>query len=920
MQPFGKQRSRARWIVLASLLVLLGPQPAQSQSSRAEIRLQVTDPSGAAMEASGQIENSVTSLSRRFRTDAQGQAVLNGLPFGQYEVRVSKSGFTTQTVRIDAPSPTPVSRTILMPLVTPGYSVDVIGSTPLSSDDLAREKAPMPVQAATERDIAESGALELSDFLNRRLSGVYLNEVQGNPFQPDLNYRGYTASPLLGTPQGLSIYMDGVRLNQPFGDVVSWDLIPRLAIAETTLIPGSNPLFGLNTLGGAISVQTKDGRSHPGTSLQMAGGSWGRRIAEFEHGGSNAWGLNWYVAGNVFFEDGWRASSPSNVRQLFGKLGWQRGKTTLGLSVAYANNSLTGNGLQEQRLLAQDYSSIYTKPDITNNRSPFLNLSARHSPRATVSFSGTAYYRYIRTSTLNGDLNEDSLDQSVYQPSAADIRALTAAGYTGFPTSGANAANTQFPSWRCIAQALLRDEPGEKCNGLLNRTSSKQQNYGASGQFTWRGTLHGQRNQFTGGAAYDRSTVGFRQLSQLGYLNPDRSITGVNAFGDGVTGGNIDGAPYDTQVNLDGRLHTSSVYATDTLTAGRAWNLTLSGRYNRTIVNNFDRLTPGGGPGSLDSHNVYGRFNPAAGFTYRPVRLLTTYLSYSEGSRAPTSIELGCADPDQPCKLPNALAGDPPLRQVVTRTWEAGLRGSQESKLSWSAGWFRGENRDDLLFVASTQTGFGYFKNFGQTRRQGLEVNLNSRFWRMDLGGSYTFLDATYQSAETVDGSSNNTNATALAGGRGLEGTIQIQPGNQIPLTPHHLLKSFAVLQATSRFSLHLNLLAMGRSYARGNENNRAQADGLYYLGPGVSPGYALLNLGGRFQVNRRVQLFAQLNNVLDRRYYTGAQLGPTGFTANGSFVARPFPAVNGEYPVQHATFYAPGAPRTVWGGLRFTF
>ena len=140
-----------------------------------------------------------------------------------------------------------------------------MGTTPLPGVDRSLDEIPAPVQTATARDIEQSGALDLSDFLNRRLNGVYLNEVQGNPIQPDLNYRGYTASPLLGTPQGISVYMDGVRLNQPFGDVVSWDLIPRIAISEITLIPGSNPLFGLNTLGGALSIQTKDGRSHPGT-------------------------------------------------------------------------------------------------------------------------------------------------------------------------------------------------------------------------------------------------------------------------------------------------------------------------------------------------------------------------------------------------------------------------------------------------------------------------------------------------------------------------------------------------------------------------------------------------------------------------------------------------------------------------------
>ena len=920
MQCFDAKQPRARWTVLVSLVAVSFSSTIQAQPPEGEIRLQVTDPSGVPMEAVGQIQNNALGVSRRLRLDAQGQTIIRGLPFGRYQVQLSKSGFATQILTINAASAAPVSQTIVMTLATPGYSVDVVGSTPLSNGDLLRENASAPVQAATQRDIAASGAIDLLDFLNRRFSGVYLNEVQGNPFQPDLNYRGYTASPLLGTPQGLSIYMDGVRLNQPFGDVVSWDLIPRVAIAETTLIAGSNPLFGLNTLGGAVSVETKDGLTQPGTTVQLAGGSWGRRMAEIEHGGSNPKGLNWYVAGNLFFEDGWRANSPSNVRQLFGKLGWQHAKTTFGLSVAYANNSLIGNGLQEQQLLTRDYSSIYTKPDITNNRSPFLNFRVQHHPSASLAFSGIAYYRHIRTSTLNGDINEDSLDQSVYQPSAADIRALTAAGYTGFPLSGANAVNTPFPSWRCIAQALLRDEPAEKCNGLLNRTWSKQQNYGLSGQFQWLSSLFGKHHQFIGGAAYDRSTVGFQQSSQLGYLNPDRSVTGVNAFGDGVTGGDVDGLPYDTRVNLDGRLHTSSLYATDTLTAGRAWNVTISGRYNRTIVNNSDRVIPGGGVGSLDSHNVYNRFNPSAGFSYRPARLFTTYFSYSEGSRAPTSIELGCADPNQPCKLPNALAGDPPLRQVVTRTLEAGLRGSQENKLSWSAGWFRGENRDDLLFVASSQTGFGYFKNFGKTRRQGLEVNLNSRFWRMDLGGSYTFLDATYQSPETVDGSSNSTNAAALAGQRGLQGTIQIRPGNQIPLVPRNLLKAFAVLQATSRLSLNLDLLAAGRSYARGNENNLAHAEGVYYLGSGVSPGYALVNLGGRFEVHRRIQLFAQINNLSNRRYYSGAQLSPTGFTASGEFFARPFPAVNGEFPVQHATFFAPGAPRTIWGGLRFRF
>ena len=180
----------------------------------------------------------------------------------------------------------------------------------------------LPARATLQR----SGSLELSDFLNRRLQGVHINENQGNPFQPDVNYRGYTASPLLGTPEGISVYLDGVRQNQPFGDIVAWDLIPKIAISEMALMPGSNPLFGLNTLGGAISIQTKDGYSQPGGSLQLSGGSFGSRAGEFEYGGSNAAGLNWYTAGNLFREDGWRQFSPSEVRQAFGNFGWVHGE------------------------------------------------------------------------------------------------------------------------------------------------------------------------------------------------------------------------------------------------------------------------------------------------------------------------------------------------------------------------------------------------------------------------------------------------------------------------------------------------------------------------------------------------------------------------------------------------------------------
>ncbi|MES2263961.1 MAG: TonB-dependent receptor [Pseudomonadota bacterium] len=797
--------------------------------------------------------------------------------------------------------------------------VEIVGSTPLASG-MPRGDVAAARQGANAADLARSGALDVSEFLNRRMGSVHVNEMQGNPFQADVSYRGYTASPLLGTPQGLSIYLDGMRMNQPFGDVVSWDLIPRAAIASVSLMPGSNPLFGLNTLGGALSLRTKDGRSDPGTALQVGGGSSGRRSAEFEHGGANDSGLDWYVSGNRYHEDGWRDSSPSDVRQLFGKLGWRNAATRWHLSVAGASNELTGNGLQEQALLARDRRSVYTKPDQTDNHSLLLNLVGSHTLSPGVTLDGNAYWRKLRTATLNGDINEDSLDQSVYQPSAAERSVLAAAGYRGVPTAGANAANTPFPSWRCIGQALLRDEPGEKCNGLLNRGNSTQRNYGLSAQLSVKGELAGRANRLLAGAAYDASRTGFNQSSELGYLNPDRSVTGVKAFGDGVSGGDIDGEPFDTRVDLSGRSRTWSAYASDTLTLAPDWQATLAGRYNTTRIVNRDHLHDDDSSASLSGTHRFSRLNPALGLNYTPSSALNAYAGWSQGSRVPTAIELGCANPERPCKLPNAMAGDPPLRQVVTRTVEAGVRG-EAGTVSWNAGVFSARNVDDILFVADNQAGYGYFKNVGQTRRQGVELGLESKHGALTWGAHATWLDATFRSAEVLNGSANSSNDTARAGSPGQDGTIAIRPGDRLPLTPRRMLKLFAEYAPVSGLTLSADVVAISRSTARGNENGQHQADDKYYLGSGYSAGYAVLNLGAQYHVTPQWQVQLQVNNATGTHYSSAAQLGPSGFDANGNFVAR---ALGGSsaagYPVPRSTFEAPGAPRRVSVTLRYTF
>lgn len=750
-------------------------------------------------------------------------------------------------------------------------AVMIVGNLPIPSISQPLSEIAAAVQTATSTDLANSQALDLSSFMNQRLGGVYVNEVQGNPYQMDVNYRGFTASPLLGTPQGLSVYMDGVRMNQPFGDVVSWDLMPRSAIANITLMPGSNPLFGLNTLGGALAVQTKSGLTHPGTSVQTTLGSNQRRSVEMEHGGRNDKGLHWFVTGHVFNEDGWRDASPSRVRQMFGKLGWKDGPTDVALTLSHANNSLTGNGMQEERMLANDYRSVYTKPDETNNQSTLLNLTGQHVVNDTTLLAGNAYYRTMRTRTLNGDVNDGALGTDFVGTSA-------------------------FPSASCLAAVSQssRDDAATQCTGMLNRSATGQKNRGFSGQLTLLDPLAGRRNQFTAGVAYDSARTDFQQSSEFAYIQAGRTVTSTQLVDE------------EASVHLKGKASTWSVFATDTLSVQERVHLTVAARYNRTRMVNEDQLQPGGGTGSLDGNYVFQRLNPAVGVTYAWSPARTAYLGYNEGSRTPTSIELGCADPLSPCRLPNAMAGDPPLKQVVTRTWEAGLRGALSRQTQWTAGVFHAQSTDDILFVAApNSTTYGYFKNFGQTRRQGLELGLSHRQGPIKLGAHYTWLQATYQSSETLGGSSNSSNSN---------GQITIQPGNVMALTPRHIFKLHADYAWTDAWTTGLSMTALSGMYARGNENNQHQADGATYLGSGRTAGHALFNGTVSYKASKDTQWMLNVMNLFNRRYTSAAQLGPTAFSANGQQF------VSSTSSQQHAMLVAPGAPRSMWLSLRHGF
>ncbi len=766
--------------------------------------------------------------------------------------------------------------------------------------------------------LESTAAAGIGELLARTAPGVSVNEIQGNPLQQDINYRGFTASPLLGTPQGLSAFIDGVRINQPFGDVINWDLIPSGAISRIELVSGAAPQFGRNSLGGALVIRTKSGATDPGYKAELSGGSFGRLVANVEAGGEDPRGFDWFAEADHFREDGWRALSPSRATRGFARLGWSDAATALALSGMAADTDLNGNGLQEMRLLEIDRASIYTAPDNTRARAGMITLRGSHAASEAISLSGNLFWRRQRSATYNGDVNDDALGQNLYQPGPDEQDALAQAGYSGFPLSGETAANTPFPRWRCIANVLTGEEPNEKCTGIANRSLTRQTEWGGGAELVIDQPIGGIAQRLTLGLSYVNSTANFTQSAQFGYLLPDRSVmpvSGPGAFADGTQQSED---AFDARVDLASRTASLGLYVLETALLLPGLRLDLAGRYDHTSVHNRDRISPGGGTGSLDADPVFARFNPSAVLTWEPAAGLSAVASLAQSSRAPSVVELGCSDPASPCRLPNALAGDPPLRQVIARSAELRL-GLQRAQWSLTASAFRTDAADDILFVTNDPSGFGYFRNFGKTRRQGIAVEGSAAFGAWSLNASYTLLDATYRSPEVVGGSANSSSDAPAPG---FDGSIPITPGDRIPLLARHLFKAAVGWTPMRQVTLNLAMVAASGVHARGNENNRHVPDGVHYIGPGKTSPYAVFNLGVELRPLRAVTLFAVVRNVLDRAYATAAQLGPVAFDTAGNFAARPFagPVVDGELPMLSSTFFAPGAPRSVQAGLRLRF
>ncbi|BDZ72700.1 MULTISPECIES: TonB-dependent receptor [Methylophaga] len=701
--------------------------------------------------------------------------------------------------------------------------IEVVGTTPLHGVGLPKDQVAANVQTATEEDIERVQSLDISDFMNKTLGSVSLNQAQNNPFQPDLQFRGFTASPLVGNSQGLSVYIDGIRVNEPFGDAVNFDLIPQSAIASTNLIPGSNPLFGLNTLGGALSLKTKTGFTNPGHSLEAYTGSFGRDSGTIESGGSDG-NFAYFVTGSITKEDGWRDFSPSRVEQFFTNLSYADEDSTLDFGITAVDSDLNGNGASPTLLVDADREAVFTHPDNTQNKLRMFTLNGTHWINDNTMLAANTYYRKSDRTSFNGDGSEFSV----------------IGGQIGEDEDGVEGVFDGDDEVLPVSAAALGFADGDFV-ALNNTSKTEQDSYGFAFQSTFLQDLFGRDNQLIVGVGYDRSDVDYSSQSEIAQFTNTRGTSG--------TGYVIEDTLVDGKIKTD----TYSIFFTNTHSFTDRLAMTVGARYNWIEVD-ISGYSEGGEQDLNESGNshTFKRLNPSLGLTYKLTDNMTSYVSYNESNRAPTATELTCAEPESPCAYPNAFLADPPLDDVVARTIETGLRGQQEL-FDWYANVYYTELKDDLLFFSEDESqsedvsgrlGLGNFRNIDKTARAGLELGMAGQYEKLSWSANYGYVRATFEDNFTYSRDGDLYN---------------VSKGDRLPSIPAHNLKVGLDYAFTQQFSAGLTASYHSSQRYRGDEANVDKK----------IAGYRIVNLHSRYKVNEHLQFFAKVDNLFDSEYNT---------------------------------------------------
>jgi iron complex outermembrane receptor protein len=755
-------------------------------------------------------------------------------------------------------------------------TVTVIGTTPIPGAAIDVDKIPSNVESVRASDLTRGGSVSLTRALNSQLGSVNINDTLADPFQPDMFYRGFDASPVLGTPQGLAVYQNGVRINEAFGDAVNWDLIPDIAIDQVDIV-SANPVYGLNALGGAATLTMKDGFNYRGSEVELSGGSFQQHTGTAQFG-ANDGRLGIYAGGRILDEDGWRFFAHDRIRQFYSALSRRAGSTTLDLTYTHADNQLFGPASAPVQSLAIDRRNVFTGPQANLNRLDFVTLDGSFNLAKDLSAQGVLYYRNYRQSVSNGNKTNytscttDNVAGLLCQPDG--LTPLTNAAGQGLPDISNGAA---VPI-------------GENDFESIHSRSA-----GGSFQVTGHQGLAGHRNQFAIGASVDTAHIDFSSGARLGVIDAALIVQPSDLIVDTPEGTGFAATP----VILQATNRYYGIFATDTFDVTSAFSVTASGRYNIAQVDLYDQRGT-----ALNGLNRYTHFNPAIGGTYKLLPDLTAYAGYSTTNRAPTPSEIECSDPLLPCLLPANLAGDPPtLRQVIAHTYEVGLRGriaspaGSDAILTWNVGAFR-TNVDDDIYAISTTLSTGFFQNVGSTRRQGVQAGVTWNGTRAQAYLNYNYVDATFQSAFTLSSPSNPA--------QDANGNIQVEPGDHLPGIPRHRIKAGADYSVLPQWTIGGTLTYVSTQFYRGDESNQNAP----------LAGYGLVSLHTTYRFWKESELFLLVDNLFDRRYATyGIYSDPTGVGAPGIPVG-----ADSNAPGVDNRFQNPGAPRAVFGGVRIRF
>jgi iron complex outermembrane recepter protein len=693
-------------------------------------------------------------------------------------------------------------------------TVEVVGLTILHGIDIARNKVASKIQRANFQDFTRLQSTDYTDFLNQRFSSVHINDPNGNMLYPDVQYRGFVASPLLGMSQGIAVYQDGVRVNELFGDIVNWELIPRGAVSSVELSSGSNPLYGLNALGGALSFQTKSGFSHQGQSFSLNGGSFGRIQTDYS-GGWQKGNSAFFVNANHFQEQGWRKFSTSVSSQIFGKYSFLKNKNEWHIAVNLSKSNLHGNGPLPVELLATERNGVFTHPDKIENTLGAITIQYLRDINHLVKLNANFYLKHKKTDTFNGDV-------SPYRD------------FNGFMVESVQ-DTTQIEY--LIDQNANRIRESESVESAINnRTKTIQNSMGGTVQMAFTKPVFSKENQLVVGVNMEGGQADFTSSTELGQLTSERGTIGSGLY------------DAEAEVFVKTSVLNNSIYATNVLSISDKITANVSLTFGYSLIELKDQIGE-----ELNGTHQFLRLNPSVGFVYELSKNVHLYANLAQSMRNPTPVELTCADENAPCRLPNAFLSDPPLKQAQARTAEMGFWTGK--KVRFEASIFNSTVKNDIYFISSGPSrNTGFFTNIGDTQRAGIELSLskNKGNWRWQT--SYSLTNATFKTPFVV----NNEHHPLAENNE-----LRIEKGNYLPLIPQHIAKA-GIDYLTKKWTAGFDAIFNSSQFLRGDEAN--------LLEPIKS--FTVINFRTEYQLNKHWTICGRIQNLLNNRYETFGLLG----------------------------------------------